>query len=141
MLRLVMDTDVRVAAFDSPTGASLQMLLTVLEPRASLLMSSALFLEYEAVLIRPTVLEMIGADTQSVLAVLDELAILCVAVSRNYQWRPVAADPGDDMVVETAINGVADAIVTFNLKHMRAGAERFGIDVIQPAMALRRLQA
>jgi putative PIN family toxin of toxin-antitoxin system len=135
-----MDTDVVVAAFDSPTGASRQMLLAVLEQRASLLMSSALFLEYEAVLTRPKVLEMIGTDTQSVLAVLDELAILCVPVSRNYQWRPVAADPDDDMVVETAINGAADAIVTFNLKHMRAGAERFGIEAIRPATALRRLQ-
>ncbi len=140
MLRLVLDTDVVVAAFDSPTGASRRVLLAVLEQRASLLMSSALFLEYEAVLTRPTVLEMIGADTQSVLAVLDELAMLCVPVSRNYQWRPVAADPDDDMVVETAINGAADAIITFNLKHIRAGAERFGIGAIRPATALRRLQ-
>jgi putative PIN family toxin of toxin-antitoxin system len=135
-----MNTDVMVAAFDSPTGASRQMLLAVLEQRASLLMSSALFLEYEAVLTRPAILEMIVPNTQSVLAVLDELAILCVPVSRNYQWRPVAADPDDDMVVVTAINGAADAIVTFNLKHMRAGAERFCIESISPATALRRLQ-
>jgi hypothetical protein len=74
-------------------------------------------------------------------AVLDEFAGLCVPVALDYRWRPVAADPDDDMVIETAINGGADMIATFNIGDMRAGAERFGIAVEGPATVLWRLRS
>jgi putative PIN family toxin of toxin-antitoxin system len=141
MLRIVLDTDVLVAAFDSPTGASRQLLIEVFDRNVCLLMSTGLLLEYEAVLTRPAVLRMIGIDTTAVLAVLDELAGLCVPVALDYRWRPVAADPDDDMVIETAINGGADAIATFNIGDMRAGAERFSVAVQRPAAILRRLRS
>ena len=57
------------------------------------------------------------------------------------RWRPVAADPDDDMVVETAINGGADLIATFNIADMRVGAEGFGIAAVRPAAVLRRLRS
>jgi putative PIN family toxin of toxin-antitoxin system len=141
MIRIVPDTDVLVAAFDSPTGASRQLLIEILDRNVSLLMSTALLLEYEAVLTRPTVLSMIGLDGPAVITVLDELAGLCVPVAMDYRWRPVAADPDDDMVVETAINGRADLIVTFNVGDMRAGAKQFGIATVRPAAVLRRLRS
>ena len=77
----------------------------------------------------------------AVISVLDELAGLCVPVAMDYRWRPVAADPDDDMVVETAINGRADLIVTFNISDMRAGAEQFGMAAVRPATVLRRLRS
>jgi hypothetical protein len=43
------------------------------------------------------------------------------------------------MVLEAAINGGADVVASFNIKDMRAGAERFGIQVVRPADVLRRL--
>lgn len=141
MIRLVLDTDVLVAAFDSPTGASRQLIIDVLDGHACLLMSTNLMLEYEAVLTRPAVLRMIGIDAAAVRTVLDELAGLCTPVALDYRWRPVAADPDDDMVIETAINGGADAIVTFNIADMHAGAERFGVLAVRPATILRRLRS
>ena len=113
----------------------------VLDGNVSLLMSTSLLFEYEAVLTRPTVLRMIGVDAAAVLAVLDELAGLCVPVALDYRWRPAASDPKDDMVIETAINGGADVIATFNIDDMRAGAARFGIAAERPASVLRRLRA
>jgi predicted nucleic acid-binding protein len=59
----------------------------------------------------------------------------------DYRWRPIAADPDDDMVVETAINGRADLIVTFNISGMRAGARQFDMAAVRPATALRRLRS
>jgi predicted nucleic acid-binding protein len=73
--------------------------------------------------------------------VLDELAGLCVPVAMDYRWRPIAADPDDDMVVETAINGRADLIVTFNISGMRAGARQFDMAAVLPATVLRRLRS
>ena len=128
-----------VAAFDSPTGAARQLLLAVLDERITMVASSALFLEYEAVLTRPPILEMIGTDRRSVLTMLDKLTDIAVPVTSRFLCRPIAADPDDDMVLEAAINGGADVVASFNIKDMRAGAERFGIQVVRPADVLRRL--
>jgi putative PIN family toxin of toxin-antitoxin system len=135
-----MDKDVMVAAFDSPAGAARQVLLAVLDGGLLLLLSASLLLEYEAVLTRPSVLEMIGLDTGEVLLVLDELAGLCRPVAFDYRWRPAARDADDDLVLETAINGNADVIVTFNIGDMEAGAARFGIAVERPGPVLRRIR-
>lgn len=140
MLRVVIDTDVMVAAFDSPSGASRQLLTDILDGKAELLLSTGLMLEYEAVLTRPKVLKMIGVAAEEVLAALDELAGLCVPVAFDYRWRPVARDPNDDLVIETAINGFADVIATFNVADMVAGAARFAVAVERPAAVVRRIR-
>jgi putative PIN family toxin of toxin-antitoxin system len=140
MHRVVVDTDVMVAAFDSPTGASRQLLVEMLDGKAKLLLSTSLMLEYEAVLTRPNVLKLIGIGAEEVLAVLDELAGLCVPVAFDFRWRPTAADADDDVVLETAINGNADVIASFNVRDMAAGAARFGIAVERPASVLRRIR-
>jgi putative PIN family toxin of toxin-antitoxin system len=137
--RLVIDTDVMVAAFDSPTGASRQLLLSVLDGKALFLLSTSLILEYEAVLTRPEILKMVGLGADEVLAVLDELASSCVPVAFDYRWRPAAKDPDDDLVLETAVNGYADVIATFNIADLAAGAAPFGIAVERPASVLRRI--
>ncbi|WP_429643066.1 PIN domain-containing protein [Skermanella aerolata] len=56
----------------------------------------------------------------------------------DYLWRPQLGDVADEMVLETAINGRADCIVTFNQRHFIPAA-RFGIDVVFPIDALRRI--
>ncbi|MFX8984344.1 hypothetical protein ABTN17_20360, partial [Acinetobacter baumannii] len=40
-------------------------------------------------------------------------------------WRPQSPDAGDDLVIEAAVNGVADVIATYNLRDLRAPAARF----------------
>jgi predicted nucleic acid-binding protein len=105
MLRLVLDTSVVVAALDSPTGASRALVMAVLQGRCHLLLSTGLILEYEAVLTRSSMLEMIGIGADEVGRLLDRLAGQCVPVRVDWQWRPVAHDSGDDVVVATAING------------------------------------
>ena len=60
-------------------------------------------------------------------------------VTSHFRWRPQLHDPGDEMVLEAAVNGQAVAIVTFNLRHYRLGPARFGIAVMRPADALRRI--
>jgi len=140
MLRLVMDTDVMVAALESDTGASREVLVGVLRGDAQFLLSTALMLEYEAVLTRADTLARSGLSTDDVLKILDELARLCTPVAFDYQWRPLARDANDDFVVETAINGMAGVIASFNVRDMVAGAGSFGIAVERPALVLRRIR-
>jgi hypothetical protein len=44
------------------------------------------------------------------------------------------------MVLEAAVNGRADGIVTFNVRDFGDIPTTFGIDVLTPAQAIRRLQ-
>ena len=53
--------------------------------------------------------------------------------------RPPRRDADDDMVLEVAVNGSADAIVTFNRRDFRPATERFGIEVLLPGAAIERL--
>lgn len=66
-------------------------------------------------------------------------AQVCVPVDLHFLWRPRSKDPDDDMVLETAINGRADVIATFNVRHFAAAALYFGVAVEQPPSLLRRL--
>ena len=70
---------------------------------------------------------------------LDELTGLCAHVVFDYLWRPQANDPDDVLVLETAINGGADVVASFNVADMQAGARRFGIGVERPAIVMRRI--
>ncbi len=51
-----------------------------------------------------------------------------------------AGKPGDALVLEAAVNGQADAIVTVNERHLREAHRQFGIEVMRPAEALRRIK-
>ena len=140
MIRIVLDTDVMFAAFHSATGASRALLLEILDDKARLLLSTTLMIEYEAVLTRPENLTKLSIGAAGLLTVLDELAAVCIPVAFDYRWRPGAADPDDDLVLETAINGNADVIASFNLVDLMDGAAPFGIPVERPNDFLRRLR-
>ena len=72
-----------------------------------------LILEYESVLTRPEHLAASGATREDVAAVLDELAAIAKRVQLIIRTRALLLDPKDEMVLETAVNGHAEAIVTF----------------------------
>ena len=63
---------------------------------------------------------------------LDELASVGKRVELVIHTRPMLPDPNDEMVLETAINGRADAIVTFNDRDFRPVAARFRCSVLRP---------
>jgi putative PIN family toxin of toxin-antitoxin system len=137
----VFDTDVIVAALRSDRGASRQLLLAALDQQFELLLSVPLMLEYEAVLTRPQHLSASGLSSAEVGRVLDDLAAVARPVRLAFRWRPRLADPDDDMVLETAINGSASAIVTFNQRDFAVGAKSFRCAVISPATALQEIRS
>lgn len=98
-------------------------------------------LEYEAVLSRPEHLKASGASGDDVADVLDGLALVGKRVRFAFRWRPALSDPNDDMVLETAVNGQADAIVTFNQRDFDRVAGQFGCRVMRPREFLRMLAA
>lgn len=138
-ISLVLDTDVVVASLRSDLGASRQLLLSALDKKFELLLSVPLILEYEAVMTRAEHLAVCGLTSIEVRIVLDDLSAVARPVRLAFRWRPQLPDPNDDMVLETAINGSADAIVTFNQRDFAGAAKDFHCSVLSPAMALRTL--
>jgi len=139
-MRVVLDTDVMVAAFRSDRGASRQLLLAALDRKVTLLMSVPLTLEYETVLTRPEQLEHTSLTTEDTNAVLDAIAEVIEPVTLRFLWRPQLQDPGDEMVLETAVNGRADRLVTFNSRHLSQAARRFGIRAVLPGVIWREIR-
>ena len=47
----------------------------------------------------------------------------------------------DDMLLEAAINGQADALVTYNIKDFAEAGDRFRISVLRPGDLLKKVKA
>src|ERR1700739_146531 len=114
MKAYVVGTNVLVAAFRSDTGASRQVREAARARRFDLLLSVPLMLEYESVLTHPEHLAASGASREDVSAVLDELASVGKRLELVIRTRPMLRDPNDEIVLETAINGRAEAMWSFN---------------------------
>ena len=98
-----------------------------------------LFVEYEEVVHRPE--HLLGAQVSPEEAdkFLDVLAALIEPVETFFMWRPQLRDADDEMVLETAVNGRAQAIVTFNVRDFRQAAKAFGLELLTPRDALQRI--
>jgi predicted nucleic acid-binding protein len=81
--------------------------------------------EYEAVLMRPEQRQVTGMSVEEVGFFLDGLAALLLPVVPYFLWRPLLRDPDDEMVLDAAVNGPADAIVTFNVQDFLPEARQF----------------
>ena len=98
-----------------------------------------MMLEYEAVLKRDENLKASNLTADEVDLFLDSMSLLMTPVTPFFLWRPQLRDPADEHVLEAGVNGYVDAIVTFNLRHFRTAAARFGIATLRPGEALQRL--
>ena len=139
--RVVLDTDVLVAAVRSDRGASRALLISALERRYPLLASVPLMLQYESVLTRPEHLTAAGSSAGDVEVLFNAIALVVEPIRISYLWRPVLPDSGDDLVLETAVNGQADVVVTFNRRHFVPAAALFGLEILAPGDAVRRLES
>jgi putative PIN family toxin of toxin-antitoxin system len=137
-VRVVLDTNVLVAGIRSRSGASFELLSRVGTGQFEVAVSVPLVLEYEDALVRS-----ISASPLSERDVTELVDYVCsVAVRQEifFLWRPQLRDSGDDLVLEIAVASNCDAIVTHNVRDF-AGAERFGIRVVDPRTFLVDLRS
>lgn len=134
--RVVIDTNVIIAALRSRRGASYKLLMLVGTGKFTSVLSVALVLEYEDVAKRLG--EVIPLSEQDIDDILDYLCQVSNHQEIFYLWRPYLKDPKDDMVLELAVAASCDFIVTFNKKDFE-GLERFGIRVLSPKEFLQEI--
>ncbi|MGE0005761.1 MAG: putative toxin-antitoxin system toxin component, PIN family [Parvibaculaceae bacterium] len=138
-MRLVLDTNVIVAAFRSRNGASNLLLRFADQDLVTPLCSTALFLEYEAVLSRKEMRAVTGHTLDDVAQVMRAIAAIAEGVNISFRTRPMLSDAADEMVLEAALNGNADAIVTHNVRDF-SSARKLGVTIATPADIVRELK-
>jgi predicted nucleic acid-binding protein len=124
----------------SPRGASAEILRAARNGRVTLLVSVPLGMEYEAVCSELEHRLAAGLSEREVEIFLDALLAMAEPVKTHFLWRPQLRDPGDEMVLEAAVNGRANALVTFNVRDFGIVPARFGIELMVPSEAIGRIK-
>ncbi len=136
MFSVVLDTNVIVSALRSRRGASFAIVRRFGQGWVPLL-SVPLVLEYEAIGKREA--QRLNIPESTVEAIIRAFCYSGRETDIHFRLRPFLPDPGDEFILELAVAGRADAIVTHNVRHF-VGAERFGIQVLTPREFLRTIE-
>ncbi|MDJ0893047.1 MAG: putative toxin-antitoxin system toxin component, PIN family [Gammaproteobacteria bacterium] len=134
--KVVLDTNVLVAALRSRKGASFRLLSLLGQELYRPCVSVPLVFEYEDVLKR--VAKGIPLTDEDIDDFLDYVCSVSERRPVFFLWRPVLRDPKDDFLLELAVESGSQYIVTFNVRDFE-GCERFGIEVVTPRELLQRL--
>ena len=138
--RVVLDSSVVVAGLRSRLGASNRLLELVAEQLVIPLVTTALFLEYEEVLKRPEQRLATGMSEADVTGFLAAFASAAEPVDVHILWRPLLADPGDELVLECAVNGRAEAIVAHNTKDFALAFRELHVAIVMPGVLLKSIE-
>jgi len=138
MYKIVIDTNVLLSALFSNKGKSYKLieLLTAeaLEDTKYNVISVPLALEFEEVLLRPKNRQKYDYFThEEVRLIISDIVSISHQTKLHFLWRPFLKDSFDDKVLETAVNGQARAIITYNTKDFAGVKKYFDIDVLTPA--------
>jgi putative PIN family toxin of toxin-antitoxin system len=134
-MKIVIDTNVLVASLRSRRGASFKLVSFLPSNKFSIAISVPLVFEYEDALKR---LESSAITEQDIGDLVDFLCKIGHQQEIFFLWRPFLPDPADDHVLEVAVAGGCDAIVTYNKRDFK-GIEKFGLRVLDPRELLSEI--
>jgi uncharacterized protein len=139
-MRVVVDTNVFVAALLGPSGASRSILRACLDGRLIPLMGAALFAEYESLLGREALFRGCLLDPEQREAVFNAYLSVCRWTTIYFSWRPNLRDEADNHLIELAVAGGARAVVRKNARDFRSAELHFpGLRVLQPEELLKEI--
>ncbi|MDH4037175.1 MAG: putative toxin-antitoxin system toxin component, PIN family [Candidatus Krumholzibacteria bacterium] len=136
MTRVVLDTSVLVAGLRSRRGASHRLLKLLGQGKFEVCISVPLVLEYESASKR--ISRSLGLRQADIDDILDYVCSVAEHRKVHFLWRPFLRDPGDDMVLELAVESESDYIVTHNISDF-AGIRRLGVEALTPGEFLRKI--
>lgn len=124
--RVVIDTNVLVAASRSARGASAKLLSLIGSGRFEICISVPLVIEYE-----DAVMRQLPESSSAREAWTDILDYICLVGKRQhvyFLWRPFLRDPRDEMVLELAVSAGCGVIISYNKRDF-IGVNQFGVRV------------
>jgi len=128
-MKIVIDTNVIFTALKSQNGASFKLVSLIPSTKFSIAISVPLIIEYEDVLRRGKLPASISKKDIS-----DFIDFFCYVGEQQdifFLWRPFLPDSSDDLVLEVAVAGGCDAIITYNKRHFK-NLEKFGLRILDP---------
>ena len=138
-MRIVVDTNVLVGACLG-TGTANAVVAACLKGQCVPLMGNALFNEYEDVFGRDDLFKNCKLSRGERNELLNVFFSYCEWTRVYYLWRPNLPDEADNHLVELAVAGGADFIVTRNLRHLRNAQLRFPeIRIASPGTFLKEI--
>jgi putative PIN family toxin of toxin-antitoxin system len=133
--RIVVDTNVFIGAILSPAGANREILRACLLGKARPLMGAALFHEYEDLLGRPDLMALSPLALPERNALFAAFLSVAEWVKVYFLWRPNLPDEADNHLIELALAGAAQTIITHNLRDLQQGELCFPELVIQTPLS------
>ena len=119
-------------------GPSREILRKSLLGEYKLLISNALFLEYEDVSKRKKVLDVCPLTDKEINELLSAFYSICNWVPTYYLWRPNIIDEDDNFLIELALAGNATHIVTNNISDLKNAELKFpDLKIVTPVKFLR----
>ena len=138
-MRVVIDTNIFLGACLG-SGAANQVVAACLLRKCTPLMGAALLTEYEDVLGRSDLFEQCRLNEIERSELLDIFLSVCEWTRVYYTWRPNLPDEADNHLIELAIAGGADLIVTRNLRDVKRGELQFPqLRIISPEAFLKEI--
>ena len=134
MIKIVIDTNVFVSSLLGRQDAfSRKVIELVFSQDVMPLMGEALFHEYADVLNRDEIIKKSALTQSETFEILAAFMNRCQWRKIYYNWRPNLKDEGDNHIIELAIAGGAQYIVTKNIKDLKSGELIFNnLEVIAP---------
>jgi putative PIN family toxin of toxin-antitoxin system len=137
MLRVVLDTNVLVAAIRSRQGASYALVSSIPSEDFRPCLSIGLYAEWLDVLTRPVNLAP-GRTSEDAASFVRYLASQSHLQEIHFLWRPFLVDPDDDMLLELALAAGCEYIITYNVRDF-SGSDQFGVAALTPREFLKRI--
>lgn len=135
--KIVVDTSVLVSALIGAKGPGREILRRCLMKEYNPLISNTLFSEYEAVIGRRNILDPCPLDAQEIRELVNGLYSVCQWVSVYFLWRPNLQDEGDNFLIELALAGNSEIIVTNNVTDLTGAELKFpGLRILTPEQML-----
>jgi putative PIN family toxin of toxin-antitoxin system len=132
-VRVVLDSNVLVAALRSRRGASFRVVELLRKGRFQIAVSVPLVFEYEAVLVRHAA--ELGLSRKEAAGLVDYFCQVAHRQNIHFLWRPALNDPRDEFILELAVAAECQAIVTHNARDF-GGARPFRVKVLTPGELL-----
>lgn len=97
--------------------------------------------EYEAVLSREALFAKSRLDAAQRESLLDVFLALCEWTKVYYLWRPNLSDESDNHLIELAVAGGAEFVITRNLRDLHSSQMLFpALRIISPEAFLKELK-
>lgn len=135
--RIVIDTNVFIAALKSRKGASFKLLFKTDRSKYIQCISTPLIFEYESVAKRDKKISHLTPE--DIDSIIDEICRLSEKCKIFFLWRPFLKDSRDDLILELAVEAECEFIITYNTKDF-TGIEKFNLKTITPKEFLKLIE-